>query len=104
MLFRSVITVGSSRFVILISDGLTRPVVTSLEQVRKELYETVKEERTQAAVAQIFDKLRRQTRVDNLWTGVTSGIQQTSGSTTGKARVGTHLIPSTTLPATPQIS
>ncbi|GAB4143374.1 MAG: hypothetical protein Tsb009_14440 [Planctomycetaceae bacterium] len=98
-----VITVGPSRFVILMSEGKTKPVVTSIDQVRQELYEAVKEERTQAAVAQIFDKLRRQTRVDNFLTGASSGIRQTSGSAAGKARVGTYPQPSTQKRQTPKI-
>lgn len=85
-----IINVGGTRYVILMSEGLTKPVVTDIAQVRNALYDQLTEEKTQQAVAQIFTKLRNQTRVDNRLTGTTSGVQQASatGSPAGRARVG----------------
>lgn len=85
----AVMQVGQSRFVILMSEGLTKPKVT-FDQVRNEVYEQLKEEKTQQAVAQIFEKLRRQSRVDNFLTNTTThGVRQTSGTGgAGRARVG----------------
>ncbi len=86
--------VGASRFVILMSGGLTKPKVT-YEQVRNEVYEQLKEEKTQQAVAQIFNKLRQQTRVNNFLTNTSSGIRRTSGTRqpAGRARVGGNSYP-----------
>ena len=84
----AILQVGS-RWVILLRERLTKPVVTSIDEVRQELEAQLREEKTQRAVAQIFEKLRRQTRVDNFLTNTRSGIQQTSAnSTAGRARVG----------------
>lgn len=83
--------VAQSRWVILMSEGKTVPKVT-FDQVRNEVDKQLREEKTQQAVAQIFDKLRRQTRVDNFLTNTsTRGVRQTSGTTdnnAGRARVG----------------
>jgi len=87
-----IITVGKSRYVILQCDGLTKPVVSSIEEVRELLVAEIREEKTQAAVSQVFNKLRRQTRVDNFLTGTRSGLPQasaTSGST-GRARIRSY--------------
>ncbi|MFQ5733413.1 MAG: peptidylprolyl isomerase [Planctomycetaceae bacterium] len=74
-----VIQIGK-RFVILKCEGRTKPVVKSMSEVQQALYEQIKEEKTQAAVAQVFEKLKRETTVDNFLTGSRTGIQQASGT------------------------
>lgn len=81
-----VITVASKRYVILLCEGRTKPTITHIEQVQKELTKQLVEEKTRVIVAQVFEKLRRQTRVDNFMTGTQSGSQQ-MGPSTGKATV-----------------
>jgi len=86
-----VVQIGFNRFVILKSEGRTEPKISNLDEVRHELYSQLLEEKTQQAVAQIFDKLKREARVDNFLTGSSTGIRQASGKktdkTTGSARI-----------------
>lgn len=83
-----VFQVAPSRWVILKCEGRTVPKVTSIDEVKESLYEMLMEEKTQEAVAKVFQKLRREARVDNLLTGTSTGIQQTSGKgSTGSARI-----------------
>lgn len=77
---------AASRWVILKCEGHTEPVVT-LNEVRDRILEDLKEEKTQVAVAKVFEQIRTETRVDNFLTNVSSGgIQQTSLSDTAPPR------------------
>jgi foldase protein PrsA len=88
-----VIEVGPSRFVILKSEGRTEPVVTEIDEVRNTLYEELKESKIQSKVATMFDKIKKDTIVDNYLTqtsnrpernssatGASTGIQPASGT------------------------
>jgi len=76
------------RFVILQCEGRTEPVVTDIAQVEETLRKQLEEEKVQASVAKIFEKLKKEARVDNYLTGVTTGgVQQTAGTKkTGQVR------------------
>ena len=81
-----IIQIGLNRYAILLCEGYTETVVSDIEQVRDELYENLMQERVQQSVAELFEKLKKETRVDNYLTGITTGgsnsrIQQTSGET-----------------------
>jgi foldase protein PrsA len=83
-----VIQIARSRFVVLKCEGRTKQVVTDVATVREELYAQIKEEKTQAAVARTFEKLKRETTVDNFLTNQKTGIQQASGTKdAGTARI-----------------
>lgn len=64
---------GRQRYVILKCEGRTQPVVESIDDVRDSLYDELKEAKTQQAVGKVFEKLKETTRVDNLYTQVTTG-------------------------------
>lgn len=52
-------------YVIIKCEGFTEPVVTDMSQVKDQLFEQVKEEKTQEAVAKLFDQIRKNSRIDN---------------------------------------
>ena len=65
---------AASRYVILKCEGRTQPVVTSLDaEVQAELEDQIKKQKTQEQVAVIFDNLKKETRVDNFYTGESTG-------------------------------
>jgi len=76
-----ILEVDHGRYVILKCEGFTEPVVTDMEQIKDDLYQQVKEEKTQMAVAQVFEQLKTEARVDNylMRTSTGSSVQQTSG-------------------------
>lgn len=76
-----ILEVDHGRYVILKCEGFTEPVVSNIEQVKDDLYEQVKEEKIQQAVAEVFQKLKNDARVDNYLKRTSTGadIQQTSG-------------------------
>ncbi len=88
-----IIQVGFDRYVILLCEGRTQPLVTDLNEVREELTDLIREEKVQTAVATKFDEIKARTRVDNYLTNTSYGgeIRQTSG---------TRPAPSTTPPTT----
>ncbi|TWT57996.1 Foldase protein PrsA 2 precursor [Thalassoglobus neptunius] len=81
-----VIQVAQSRYVILKCEGHTEPVVTDIREVWNDLFKQLKEEKTQIAVAKVFEKIKKDARVDNFLTRTTTGprptqpIRQVSGS------------------------
>jgi len=74
------IQVGS-RYVILKCEGHTDQVVTDIQEVWEELYDQLSEEKTQERIAQVFDELKKNTRVDNYLTNTSTG---NAGSTASK--------------------
>lgn len=65
---------AAQRYVILKCEGRTQPVVTSLDaEVRAELEDQIKRQKVQEQVATIFDSLKKEARVDNYYTGETTG-------------------------------
>jgi len=76
-----------TRFVILKSEGRTKPVVTSIDQVRKELYASLMEEKVQQSVAKVFKKIKEEATIHNFLTNTTqNGLRQASATTRGSAR------------------
>lgn len=83
------IQVAANRWVIIKSEGLTEQVVTNIAQVEAELTAQLIEDKTQEAVARVFEQIQSQAVVHNHLTGESSaaartngqgGIQQTSGA------------------------
>ncbi|MCG6158538.1 peptidylprolyl isomerase [Rubinisphaera margarita] len=66
------IQVGS-KYVILKCEGHTDQVVTDIKDVWNELYQQLQEEKTQERVAKVFEQLKKETRVDNYLTNISSG-------------------------------
>lgn len=76
-----IIQVGTT-WVILKCEGFTEPVVTDIEEVRERLFNDLVETKVQEEVAKLFEKLKKDSRIDNYWKGTTTGnIQQVSGQT-----------------------
>ncbi|HBL47160.1 peptidylprolyl isomerase [Gimesia sp.] len=91
-----IVQIGLSRYAILLCEGRTEPIVSSLEEVKNQLVDQLTEEQTQEAVARVFAKLKEQTRVDNYITGsTTGGVSQTSGTNFSNGQVN-QAIPSPT--------
>lgn len=82
-----VVQIGFNRFVILMSDGRTEQKIENIREVYEELHSRLVEEKTQTNVAQVFEKLRREARVDNFMTNTSTGIKQASGTKAGKTRI-----------------
>jgi len=85
----------AKRYVILQCKGRTAQVVKSIEEVREELYKQLKEEKTQEAVATVFEQIKDEVRVNNYVNNTVSGgesrstgIQKTSATVPGRAGVG----------------
>jgi len=76
-----VIEVAPSRFVILKCEGRTEPVVTEIDEVRNTLYEELKESMIQAKVAKIFEKLKKETIVDNYLTQTSNRPERNAAAT-----------------------
>ncbi|MGE3314958.1 MAG: peptidylprolyl isomerase [Planctomycetaceae bacterium] len=95
-------TPDKKMFVILQCQGRTEPVVTDIAQVQETLQAQLEEERVQSSVAKIFDKLKKEARVDNLLTGTsTGGVQQTAGKLTpGQVRPAAATARAAKAPAT----
>lgn len=80
-----------NRWVIIKSEGLTEQVVTDISQIQEELVAQLTEEKTQEAVARVFEDIQAQAVIHNHLTGESTassqyargqdGIQQTSGTT-----------------------
>ncbi len=80
------IQVAESRYVILKCEGFTEPVVDDIRTVWGELRNQLQEEKTQTAVAKVFEKIKSDARVDNFLTRTSTGtsgpssIQRASGT------------------------
>lgn len=71
----SVIQSGQ-QFVILKAEGRTDQVVQSVDEVKEELIAALKEEKTQRAVTETFDRIREDARIDNFLKNETTGGQR----------------------------
>jgi foldase protein PrsA len=60
-----VIEVGEGRYVILKCEGHTSPIVTDIREVEQELRAQILEEKTQAAVAKVFEQIKQRSTVVN---------------------------------------
>lgn len=82
-----------TQYIILRCEGRTEPIVTSLDEVREQLTDDLKERKTQELVAGLFNQLKTETRVDNFLTRRSEGkaaeapIRQT-GTSSGEQRAG----------------
>ncbi len=87
-----VIQVGT-QFLILRCEGRTEPLVTSIDDVRTELEDDLKERKTQELVAGLFNQLKSEIRVDNYLArtsegaGATSPIRQTGSSSKEEGKI-----------------
>lgn len=70
----SVIQSGQ-QFIIIKCEGRTEQVVQSIEEVQDQLIAELREEKTQRAVADTFDKIRENARIDNYLTKQTTGLR-----------------------------
>jgi len=69
-----VVQVGLSQFVILKCEGRTKPTVTEMtSDIEEVLVAELKEEKTQEAVAKVFEKIKGEARVTNFVTNVSTG-------------------------------
>lgn len=63
-----VVQVAEGRYVILKCEGRTEPVVEDIKSVWNDLFAQLKEEKTQEAVAKVFDDIKDNARIDNFLT------------------------------------
>ena len=81
-----VIEAGPGRYVILLCEGFTEPVVTDINEVRDLIVENIREEKRQEAVAKVFERLKEEVRVDNFLTNTTTGgIKQAKATANSRA-------------------
>ena len=76
-----IVQIRPKRFVIMLGEGFTEPVVKHIDEVRELLWHDLEKEKVQESVARVFDKIKRETRVDNYLTNTTTGgVTQTSAT------------------------
>ncbi|HVJ86172.1 MAG TPA: peptidylprolyl isomerase [Caulifigura sp.] len=71
-----VIEIDQNRYLIMKCEGRTEPVVTDIKDVWDELYKQVVEEKTQSAVATVFEKIKKDAQVQNFLVNTTTGIKK----------------------------
>lgn len=80
------VQIGENSYVIIKCEGMTEPVVEDIRVVWNDLLEQLTEEKTQRTVAQVFERIKKDARVDNFLTRTSTngrrGVQQTSGTKT----------------------
>ncbi len=89
---------AAQRYVILKCEGFTEPVVRKLDaEVQAELEDQIKRQKVQEQVASVFEALKKETRVDNYYTGESTGglkpsnVSRTDGAKpTGAKPIGTR--------------
>ena len=69
-------------------EGRTDPVVTDIKDVWDDLYKQVVEEKTQAAVATVFDKIKKDAQVQNFLVNSTTGVKKPAGAGVRPAGAG----------------
>ncbi len=81
---------SGQQFIIIKCEGQTEQVVSSIEEVQSQLIADLKEEKTQRAVTETFDKIRENARIDNFLTNQTTGGQKKpAAGAAGAAAPGT---------------
>jgi foldase protein PrsA len=75
-----VIEIEQNRYLIMKCEGRTEPVVTDIKDVWDDLYKQVVEEKTQAAVATVFDKIKKDAQVQNFLVNSTTGVKKPAGA------------------------
>lgn len=94
----SVIQSGQ-QFVIIKSEGMTEQVVQSIDEVQDQLIADLKEEKTQRAVAETFDRIRENARIDNFLTNQTTGGQKKPAGQPAIRQTGGQTAPGAAKPA-----
>ena len=88
-----IIQAGPSRYVILLCERFTEQVAT-MNEVRDLIYKQLVEEKRQEAVAKVFAQIKKEIRVDNYLTNMSSGsVRQTSGTRTRSLKTGGKVVP-----------
>jgi foldase protein PrsA len=82
-----VIEIDSGRFVILKCEGFTEQAVRSIDEVREELQQQLVEEKTQEAVAKVFQELKDKAQVINYLTQNSTAGAPSAGKPAGAAKV-----------------
>ncbi len=83
-------TPDQRRYVILLCEGHTTPIVKTMNEpgIKEQCQKILEDEKTQVAVAKVFERLKKEAQVDNFMTNTsTRGVQPTSGASTGRDRV-----------------
>lgn len=71
----ALIQVAESRYVILMCEGFTEPVVQDIKVVWNDLYNSLVEEKVQVSVAKVFTEIKEKAVVQNFLTRTVSGPQ-----------------------------
>ncbi len=83
-------TPEAQRYVILLCEGHTVPIVKSIDDqgIRAEVLRQLQEEKTQVAVAKVFERIKKEAQVDNFLANTsTRGVQQAGATSEGRERV-----------------
>jgi foldase protein PrsA len=83
-------TPEAPRYVILLCEGHTVPIVKTINDqgIREEVLKQLQEEKTQVAVAKVFDRIKKEAQVDNFLANTsTRGVQQTGATSEGREHV-----------------
>jgi foldase protein PrsA len=78
-----IIELQTGRYAILKSEGRTEQVVEDIADVRDTLYDDLFEQKTQQMVAEVFETVKKETRVDNFLTQTTTGPDRPIGQIPG---------------------
>jgi foldase protein PrsA len=83
-------TPEAPRYVILLCEGRTVPIVKSVNDpgIREEVLRQLQEEKTQVAVAKVFERIKKEAQVDNFLANTsTRGVQPAGATSEGRERV-----------------
>jgi foldase protein PrsA len=83
-------TPEARRYVILLCEGHTTPIVKSMDEplIQEQVRKILTDEKTQVAVAKVFERLKKDAQIDNFLTNTSSrGILPTAGTSNGRDRV-----------------
>ena len=76
-----IISIGYSRYVILKCEGFTEQKVQDISEVKEQLLKDLTEEKVQEGVANLFQNLKKGSRIDNYWSNTSTGdVRQVSGA------------------------
>lgn len=75
-----IIQTGVNQFIILQCEGYTEQVVENISEVETILRQELEEEKTQQSVAKVFENLKKEARVDNYLTHVSTGGETKAAS------------------------
>jgi foldase protein PrsA len=88
-----IIQAGPGRYVILLCEGFTERVA-SYKEVSELIEKHLMDEKRQEAVSKVFEEIKKEIRVDNYVTNLSSGgVRQASGTSTGNFKAGGKVVP-----------